>query len=127
MRCRGWVILGAVALAAPAAAAGPAGRQHRAFVVVDEKSGVPVFAGDLPDHPYDVIGTVTAHVRKATVFSSPLSREKIYRELWERADKLGADAVIMASFGDAHVTMISWGSTTAEGVAVKFRRPPAAR
>jgi len=64
---------------------------------------------------------VKAGVRKATAFSKSPSQAKIYRELWERAEKLGADAVINASYGDAHVTAFSWGKANAKGVAIRFK------
>lgn len=80
----------------------------------------PVIAGDINDRPYTVVGQITAGVRKATVFSKSSSAEKIYRELWERGKKMGADAVVHASFGAAHVSAMSWGQTTATGVAIKF-------
>lgn len=80
----------------------------------------PVIAGDITDRPYTVIGQITAGVRKATVFSKSSSPEKVYRELWERGQKLHADAVIHASFGKAHVSAMSWGQTNATGTAIKF-------
>lgn len=86
----------------------------------------PVIAGDISDRPYTVIGQITAGVRKATVFSKAASPEKIYRELWERAKKQGADAVVHASFGKSHVSAMSWGQTTATGVAVKFDKADSA-
>ncbi|MEH3157804.1 MAG: hypothetical protein PGN08_02105 [Sphingomonas taxi] len=49
---------------------------------------MPVFAGDITERPYRVIGEVKAGVRKATVFSKSSSEAKIYRELWERARKM---------------------------------------
>jgi len=82
--------------------------------------GVPVFPFDITDRPYEVIGEVEAGVRKATVFSKSPSQEKIYKELWERAKKRGADAVIKAQYGNAHVTAMSWGKTNATGVAIRF-------
>jgi hypothetical protein len=82
--------------------------------------GVPVFPFDITDRPYAVVGEVTAKVRKGTIFSKDPSQQKIYRELWERGQKLGADAVIKAQYGDAHVTAFSWGSSTATGTAIKF-------
>lgn len=85
--------------------------------------GVPVFPYDISDRPYEVLGEVSAKVRKATIFSKDASQAKIYRELWERAQNLGADAVVKAQYGDSHVTAFSWGSTTATGVAVKFKAP----
>lgn len=87
---------------------------------VNEDVGVPVFPYDLPDRPYTVLGEIKAGVRKATVFSKSPSQEKIYRELWERAEKLGADAVINAKYGDAHVTLTSWGKINATVTAIKF-------
>lgn len=95
-------------------------KDARQFVVVNEDVGVPVFAYDITDRPYEVVGEVKAGVRKATVFSKEASQEKIYKELWERADKLGADAVINAKYGDSHISAMSWGKTNATGTAVRF-------
>ena len=81
---------------------------------------VPVVAGDITDRPYRVLGEVTANVRKATVFSRAPSQEHVYRELWERAERLGADAVVNAQYGDSHITALSWGSRRATGRAIKF-------
>lgn len=96
-------------------------KESKAYVVVNEDVGVPVFAYDLTDRPYTVVGEVKAGVRKATVFSKESSQEKIYRELWERAEKLGADAVINAKYGDSHISAFSWGKTNATGTAIKFK------
>ena len=104
-------------LAAPAAAKD----MPKSFVVVNEAVGVPVFPGDISDRPYEVIGEVKAGVRKATIFSKEADQTKIYKELWERAEKLGADAVINAKYGDSHVSAMSWGKTNATGTAIKFK------
>ncbi len=104
-------------LAAPLAAT-PASKP---FVIVNEAVGVPVFPHDFPDRPYDVIGDVKAGVRKASMFSAEPSQAKIYKELWERAEKLGADAVINARYGDPHLTLLSDGKTNATGTAIRFR------
>jgi hypothetical protein len=98
----------------------------KTYVVVNEDFGVPVFPYDFKDRPYEVLGEVKAGVRKATVFSKSPSQEKIYKELWERAEKLGADAVINAKYGDAHVTAFSWGKANATGTAIKFKPAAAA-
>ncbi|GAO37841.1 hypothetical protein SCH01S_01_00040 [Sphingomonas changbaiensis NBRC 104936] len=97
----------------------------KTYVVVNEDVGVPVFAYDITDRPYTVVGEVKAGVRKATVFSKEASQEKIYKELWERAEKMGADAVINAKYGDSHVSVMSWGKTNATGTAIKFTGAPA--
>ena len=97
--------------------------QSTAPIVMNDDVGVPVFPHDIADRPYRVLGEVKAGVRKATMFSKSPSQAKIYRELWERGRKLGADAVIKASYGDAHVTAVSWGKANATGTAIKFLTP----
>ena len=54
------------------------------------------------------------------MFSKSVSEEKVYRELWEKAQKMGADAVINAQYGESHITALSWGSREARGQAIKF-------
>lgn len=79
---------------------------------------VPVTDGDITDRPYRVIGHVQKGVRRATVFSKHASRDKVYRELWERArNKLDADAVIFAQFGAA-----TRRYREAHGTAIRFLR-----
>jgi uncharacterized protein YbjQ (UPF0145 family) len=110
-------------LALVLAVAAPANAQNQTPVRVENvigEFGVPVVPYDITDRPYTVIGEVHAGVRKATIFSKSPSQEKIYKELWERAQKLGADAVIKAEYGDFHASAISWGKTKATGIAVKF-------
>jgi uncharacterized protein YbjQ (UPF0145 family) len=102
-------------------------KKSKQYVVVNEDFGLPVFPYDFKDRPYEVVGEVKAGVRKATVFSKSPSQEKIYKELWERAEKLGADAVINASYGDAHMTAFSWGKANAKGTAIKFKPADATR
>jgi uncharacterized protein YbjQ (UPF0145 family) len=123
------VLISCAALACAAVAVGgvaTAKDKTKTYVVVNEDVGVPVFAYDLTDRPYTVIGEVKAGVRKATVFSKEASQEKIYKELWERAEKMGADAVINAKYGDSHISVMSWGKTNATGTAIKFNAAPAA-
>lgn len=109
-----------MALSLVAASPAVARSDSPAAQVVNEDVGVPVFPYDITDRPYQIIGEVQAGVRKATVFSKSPSQEKIYKELWERAQKLGADAVVKAQYGDAHVTAFSWGKANATGTAIKF-------
>ncbi|MFN3434814.1 MAG: heavy metal-binding domain-containing protein [Sphingomonas sp.] len=110
-----------------AMAPGASAKDGKTYVVVNPEAGVPVFAGDIADRPYRVIGEVKAGVRKATIFSKASSEAKIFRELWERAEKMGADAVINARYGNSHVAVVSWGKTNATGTAIKFTAPAAAQ
>ena len=119
----------ALALILAVGAAQPAlakDKPKKEYVVVNEAVGVPVFPHDITDRPYEVIGEVKAGVRKATIFSKEASQEKIYKELWERAEKLKADAVINAKYGESHVSAMSWGKTNATGTAIRFTGPATA-
>ena len=104
----------------PAAAQAPAeaalATDHAALAGLNP----PVVAGDITGRPYRILGVVSANVRKATIFSRAPSQAHVYRELWERAERMGADAVINASYGDARVTALSWGARRSEGQAIKF-------
>lgn len=81
---------------------------------------VPVIAGDINDHPYRVVGTIEANVRKLTIFEKDPSEARVYRELWERARKLGADAVVNAKYGETLFGGWTWGRRHASGQAIKF-------
>jgi uncharacterized protein YbjQ (UPF0145 family) len=81
---------------------------------------VPVVAGDINDRPYSVIGEVRANVAKATYFSRDPSEAKVYRELWERARRLGADAVVNARYSEAIPGGWTYGRRKASGQAIKF-------
>ncbi len=89
-------------------------------VVVNEEMSVPVFPYDITDKPYIIVGPVSAGVRKATIFSKEPSQQKIYNEVWERGEKMGADAVVNVSYGESKVSLDSWGKTRALGFAIKF-------
>ncbi|MGX7927748.1 hypothetical protein ACWPMX_14370 [Tsuneonella sp. HG094] len=84
------------------------------------EAGVPVYPYDITDRPYVIVQPIKKGIRKATIFSKEPSQEKIYNELWEKAQKLEADAVVNATYGDSHMTALSWGKTNALGIAVRF-------
>lgn len=108
----------AMALSYPAAAQNVDVTYQRSVSWKDLDPSLPVTDADINDRPYRVIGTIQTGVRKATIFSKPASQHKIFRELWERGSRMGADAVILATAGDSHITAMSWGSTSATGKAI---------
>jgi uncharacterized protein YbjQ (UPF0145 family) len=116
-------ILPVVALAAALPLSVAVAKEAKTYAVVNEEVGVPVFPYDITDRPYKVLGEVKAGVRKATIFSKEASQAKIYRNLWERGEKLGADAIINAKYGDSKISAFSWGKTKATGTAIKFTGP----
>jgi uncharacterized protein YbjQ (UPF0145 family) len=116
LKLTAFAAVAALAIAQPAVAK----KAPKTYIVNNEAVGVPVFPHDITDRPYTVIGEVKAKVRKATVFSKSASQKKIYKELWSRARKKGADAVINANYGDSKITAMSWGQTNAKGTAIRF-------
>lgn len=116
----GALVASVLAATSPVAAQVSGTEQNVVNMKAADLPNPPVITGDIVDRPYTVIGEVRAGVRKATIFSKDSSPEKIYRELWERGQKLHADAVIHASYGSSHVSAMSWGQTNATGIAIKF-------
>lgn len=110
----------AVGLAAAVPLSGAMADDHGEYAVVNEEMGVPVFPYDITDKPYRIVGPVSAGVRKATIFSKEPSQQKIYNEVWERGEKMGADAVVNVTYGESKVSLDSWGKTRALGFAIKF-------
>lgn len=98
----------------------------RTYPVMNEEIGVPVFPYDITDRPYQVLGDVAAGAGKTTLFSAEVSQKKLYEKLWAKAEKMGADAIINAKYGDSHITAFSWGKTNATGTAIKFTTASAA-
>lgn len=79
----------------------------------------PVYAGDVT-RPYRIIGEIKDNLRKHFAFQESPTEEKIYAEIWERAQKLGADAVINARYGATERTLFNHGRTPISGTAIKF-------
>lgn len=81
---------------------------------------VPVTAGDIDDRPYRVIGRVDTFVQRALWQPTP-SNDKAYQELWERARRIGADAVVHATVGMPECSFFrSCNGRQASGEAVHF-------
>ncbi|MEH3035566.1 MAG: hypothetical protein PGN23_03595 [Sphingomonas adhaesiva] len=112
-------LLAAVLLASPAAAQDVTPRANEPVAAVLAKPQ-PVTAGDILDRPYRVLGPVRATVRKTTIFDKPVSEVKVYRELWERARRMGADAVILADYAAPETELGKVGAREASGKAIKF-------
>ena len=80
---------------------------------------VPVFEGDIK-RPYVVVGQIKDNLRKPFAFLPNPTKEKILAEIWERAKKMGADAVINARFGKTERTLFNHGRTPVSGTAIKY-------
>lgn len=111
--------LTAVLIASPAAAQDMTPRTNEPVAVVLAKPQ-PVTAGDIVDRPYRVLGPVRATVRKVTIFDKRISEAKVYKELWARAQRMGADAVIFADYAAPETELGKVGAREASGRAIKF-------
>ncbi|RVU39169.1 hypothetical protein EOI86_07935 [Hwanghaeella grinnelliae] len=75
---------------------------------------------DITDRAYESLGDITATVNKTTIFNADPTPEMVEVELREKAAELGADAVVLVRYGNAGVSLFSWGSLEGKGRAVRF-------
>jgi uncharacterized protein YbjQ (UPF0145 family) len=83
---------------------------------------ITVTENDITDRTYVSLGDISVTVRKATLFDSDPTRDKVNDALREEAAKLGADAVVLARYGTVGIGLVSWGQMDGQGRAVSFRR-----
>lgn len=88
-------------------------------VVGKVENSAPVFEGTV-DRQYVVVGEIRDNLRKSFSFQANPTKERIYAELWERARKMGADAVIYAKYGETKVTLFNNGRTPISGTAIRY-------
>lgn len=81
---------------------------------------IVVTPGDIADRPYRVVAAIKVQVNKTTIFNPSPTRELVDEQLRKEASRIGADAVIKAQYSDVHVTLVSWGTMTGSGDAIKF-------
>jgi hypothetical protein len=82
--------------------------------------GLYATEGDVTTCPYRIIGRIEAPVHTNTIFGGKPRPDKVIREIRERAEKLGADAIVNVEISPEHATMV-WGRVvTGTGDAVKF-------
>jgi hypothetical protein len=88
-------------------------------VSAESREMPPVYSSDI-ERPYVIVGEIRDNLRKHFGFQADPAKEKIYSEIWERARKMGADAVINARYGATEKTPFNHGRTPISGTAVKF-------
>lgn len=72
--------------------------------------------------PYDTLGDINVTVNKTTVFNADPTRADVDNELRKRAAAMGADAVVLVRYGNAGISLISWGSLEGKGRAIVYRK-----
>ncbi len=87
-------------------------------IVAPENSKI-ISNDSFPDRNYVALCSVSAEVKKLTLFHKNPTREQVDIVLSEKARKLGADAIVNV-FYKKWTGFTSWGILNASGTAVKF-------
>lgn len=70
--------------------------------------------------PHTVIGPVQVSVNKLTAFHPNPTPELARAELQKKAAAVGANAVVNLEITGPHVSLMSWGTVDAKGIAVRY-------
>ena len=81
------------------------------------ENGILVTSADVTTCPYRVVGPVNANV---TEDYNEDTRGKIFGKLRKQAVKLEADAVVLVTKGDAHMTAWAWNRREYAGRAIRY-------
>lgn len=82
--------------------------------------GVLVTSSDVTTCPYTTIGAVSANMRAHSYSLKELRAEEIGAKLRKSAKKMGADAVVLVTIGETHMTLTALRSTPVTGRAIKY-------
>jgi uncharacterized protein YbjQ (UPF0145 family) len=96
--------------------------QKSAKVAATNPADITVTEGDIKNRKYVSLGDISATVNKTTAFNKAPTKEDVNNALRQRAAKLGADAVILARYGEGGISLFSWGSLEGKGRAIKFKK-----
>ncbi|MCT2559234.1 hypothetical protein N0B51_09580 [Tsuneonella sp. YG55] len=80
--------------------------------------GVLVTSGDVLNCPYRFIQPVKVNATED--YGMGKDRAKIFAKFRKEAKKLGADAVLMVTAGETHMTAFAWNRREYTGRAVRF-------
>lgn len=81
---------------------------------------IQIVEGDVADRKYEKVGDLEVTVNKTFIFNDNPTRQQTDEKFREEASALGADAVINVIYGPVTVGVMSWGSMTSTGTAIKF-------
>lgn len=80
---------------------------------------VLIVEDSLPNRKYKEIGPIEVSVKKLTMFHKDPTKEQVNHELSEKAQLVGADAVVNVTYKSG-VGFTTWGYMDAAGTGVKF-------
>ena len=79
--------------------------------------GVLVTSKDVTNCPYHQIATISVNMR---LDFGGGSRANMFQRLRSKAQKIGADAVVLVTVGDAHMTLMSFSQRNVAGRAIQY-------
>lgn len=82
--------------------------------------GTLVTNGDVTTCPYTTVGSVSVNMRSHSYSLKELRPEEIGAKLRKSAKKMGADAVVLVTIGETHMTLTALRSTPVTGRAIKY-------
>jgi len=98
----------------------PVGEPPKKPAATDTVSGdLPVYKGDLQRH-YTILGPVTAIIKRETAFNRAIGEATAFAVLWQRAQPMGADAIIHAELAKPQLGIMVYQKADVRGVAIKF-------
>lgn len=92
----------------------------KAAVAQTQVSDIQLTETDITDRKYESLGDISVTVNKTTVFHPNPTKEMVNEKLKAEAAKLGANAVILARYGDGGISLFSWGSLEGKGRAIRY-------
>lgn len=94
--------------------------ENRVAIPVTQAENIEVLETDVIGRKYQSLGDLSVRVNKTTVFHPSPTKELVNARLRADAAKLGADAVIFATYGTVGLSITSWGSMNGRGRAIRF-------
>lgn len=88
--------------------------------------GMLVTSSDITVCPYRPLATVSVNMRAHSYALKELETAAIADKLRRKARKMGADAVVLVTVGQTHMTLTSLRSTPVTGRAIKYVNPSCA-
>lgn len=83
--------------------------------------GILVTSRDVTTCPYTLVGGVSVNMRAKSYSLKELRPEAIGAKLRASAKKMGADAVVLVTIGETHMTLTALRSTPITGRAISYR------
>jgi uncharacterized protein YbjQ (UPF0145 family) len=99
---------------------GLAAQQIPTAPLVSYSGGMLVTSNDVTTCPYTLVGAVSVNMRAHSYSLKELETEAIAGKLRERAKKMGAEAVVLVTVGQSHMTLTSLRSTPVTGRAIRY-------